>query len=593
MNSKQPASRLPRSLWVFLYQMGKLQKFSFAVLFVTGFVWALNQAFFPYFLKIIINTVSEYQSHRKDVFSVIEYPVFGIIGLWALKDIASRLQGYIMLKTFPRFRANIRERIFNYVRQQSQRFFSENFSGSIANKIGDLPRNSESLMMTIVFNFVTMISGFVMSSFMMWHASHLFTLVLMVWFVLHMSITLLSAKHCNELASEHANAVSSLTGRVMDIFTNILTVRLFSRAEYEKSHFQESQHDEIHKAEKARWSLEKVRILQAIIGFAMVVVMLYLLIYGWIQGWVSLGDFSMIMMLTFSILSMVMMMSYQINTFFRSVATAKAALETLSERVEILDAKDAARLVANQPEVDFDNVTFGYKPSKPIFKNLSVKIPAGQKVGLVGLSGAGKTTFIHLLLRLYEVQQGAVRVDQQDIKTVTQDSLHEHIAVIPQEPSLFHRSLMENIRYGRLEATDDEVMQAAKHAHCHEFIMEADEGYDTMVGERGLKLSGGQRQRIAIARAILKNAPILILDEATSALDSITEKHIQECLEYLMEGKTTLVIAHRLSTLANLDRILVFDQGEVVEDGASDELLKRDGCFSRLWAMQSEGFMPE
>jgi ATP-binding cassette subfamily B protein len=260
---------------------------------------------------------------------------------------------------------------------------------------------------------------------------------------------------------------------------------------------------------------------------------------------------------------------------------------------EIVDQPDAPPLQVDQGRISFRAVSFTYPEGLPVFRHLDVEIQPRQHVGLVGFSGSGKSTFVNLILRLFEPGDGQIEIDGQDILGVTQDSLRENISMIPQDPQLFHRTLMENIRYGRLDATDDEVIAAAKAAHADEFIRQTEKGYDSLVGERGVKLSGGQRQRIAIARAILKDAPILILDEATSSLDSITEKHIQAGLEYLMQGKTVVVVAHRLSTIAHLDRILVFDQGQIVEDGSHAELLKRDGHYARLWNMQAGGFLPE
>lgn len=270
-----------------------------------------------------------------------------------------------------------------------------------------------------------------------------------------------------------------------------------------------------------------------------------------------------------------------------------AALTLISTSHEIKDAPSAQLMAVTAGRIQFKDVTFSYKKGKPIFENLSVDILPGQRVGLVGFSGSGKSTFVNLIMRSYDIQKGAISIDGQNIAAVTSHSLREKIAMIPQDPSLFHRTLMENIRYGRFDATDEEVIEASKRAHCHGFIEELDEKYHSLVGERGVKLSGGQRQRIAIARAILKNAPILILDEATSSLDSVTEKIIQKSLDDLMKNRTTLVIAHRLSTLSHLDRILVFDQGKIVEDGTTEALLQKNGYFARLWNMQADGFLPD
>jgi len=283
----------------------------------------------------------------------------------------------------------------------------------------------------------------------------------------------------------------------------------------------------------------------------------------------------------------------EVDEFNKAVGRCKQSLMSLMLPLEILDKPDAVILKCNRGQITFDNVKFHYKGTEPLFQNKSIEIKAGQKVGLVGYSGGGKSTFVNLILCLYDVTDGAILIDGQDIRDVTQDSLRASIAMIPQDPSLFHRSLMDNIRYGRIDATDKEVMEAARKAHAHEFIEKLSQGYDSLVGERGVKLSGGQRQRIAIARAILKNAPILILDEATSQLDSVTESGIQESLWELMQDKTTIVIAHRLSTLLHMDRILLFDQGVIVEDGTHAELLGRGGLYRTLWDAQVGGFLPD
>ena len=259
---------------------------------------------------------------------------------------------------------------------------------------------------------------------------------------------------------------------------------------------------------------------------------------------------------------------------------------------DIVDVHNAKPLNLESGNIQFKDVTFAYNDGQPVFSGLNVTIPHGQRVGLVGFSGSGKTTFTQLILRMYELNSGSIFVDGQNIHDVTQSSLREQISMIPQEPMLFHRTLMENIRYGKLNATDEEVIAAAQAARAHDFIMSLPLKYESLVGERGVKLSGGQRQRIAIARAILKNSPIQMLDEATSSLDSVTEKSIQGAFEILMKDKTVIVVAHRLSTISHLNRILVFDSGKIIEDGTHDELLAKDGHYALLWKMQAGGFLP-
>ena len=281
----------------------------------------------------------------------------------------------------------------------------------------------------------------------------------------------------------------------------------------------------------------------------------------------------------------------QLVPFSEEVGTCKQALSIISPQHAIVDASSAKPLQISKGQIVFDKVHFQYKKGQSVFADKSITIDPGQRVGLVGFSGSGKSTFVNVILRFFDVDSGKILIDGQDIKSVTQESLRSQIAMIPQDPVLFHRSLEENIGYGRLDASKEEIIEASKKAHCHEFIEKLQDGYQSLVGERGVKLSGGQRQRIAIARAILKNAPILILDEATSSLDSVTENYIQESLALLMGERTTIVIAHRLSTLFHMDRILVFSEGRVIEDGTHNELLSLNGHYARLWSMQAGGFI--
>jgi len=290
---------------------------------------------------------------------------------------------------------------------------------------------------------------------------------------------------------------------------------------------------------------------------------------------------------------MVWFAGLEMPLFFKEIGTCRQALSLIQTPHDITDKPKAEPLKVEKGTITFENVSFKYSPQNSIFKNKNIIIKAGEKVGLVGFSGSGKTTFVHLILRYHDIHGGRILIDGQDISNVTLESLRSNISLIPQDPSLFHRSIWENIRYGKPNASPEEIIGAAKRAHAEEFILKMPEKFQSLVGERGVKLSGGQKQRIAIARAILKDAPILILDEATSALDSVTEKAIQDALQELMTGKTSIVIAHRLSTLSGMDRILVFDHGAIVEEGTHDELLSLGGHYARLWEMQAGGFLPD
>jgi ATP-binding cassette subfamily B protein len=307
----------------------------------------------------------------------------------------------------------------------------------------------------------------------------------------------------------------------------------------------------------------------------------------------TVGDFALIQAYLFGIFDRLVANHGELRRFYRALADADEMVEILDEPHEIQDKENAKPIKVTSGVIDLRDINFYFNVTKPVLKNFTVQIKGGEKVALVGPSGAGKSTVTKLLLRLYDIEQGLIEIDRQNISEVTQESLRNAIAFVPQEPILFHRTLMENIRYGRRDASDEEVLEAAKKAHCHEFISALPEGYGTYVGERGVKLSGGERQRVAIARAILKNAPILVLDEATSSLDSESEALIQDALETLMRGKTVIVIAHRLSTIMKMDRILVLDGGAIISQGTHKELLQTEGIYQKLWNIQAGGFISD
>jgi ATP-binding cassette, subfamily B, bacterial len=584
---------IPKTFFAFLWHFIKRQPVAFTIILITAFIWSFNEMFFPYFIKLIVNTIHDFKGSRAAIYSALELPIIALILLWVTTELCMRAQGILLIYTFPRFRANIRETVYAYTKQHSHEYFSNNFAGSIGQKLSSLPTSCQAILEIIFFNFGSISAAFIIAVILVWKTKFIFATILLSWFCLHMGITFFFLRVGDKHWQTHSEAVTTLSGKVIDSFTNIMNVRLFARNDYESVYLKKYQADEITKSKQASWTTEKMRVGQGLCGLALIFTTLFTLIHGWIHGWVTLGDFSLVGMLTFWVLGMVWYMSYQLTVFVREMGTVNEALTLITAEHGVADKPNAAILKVNNGEVRFADVSFAYQKNKFVFKNFNVHIPAGQKVGLVGFSGSGKSTFVNLVLRFYDLHDGKILIDEQNIAEVMQNSLREQIAMIPQDPTLFHRTLMENIRYGRLDASDAEVIAASKLAHCHEFIEKTTEGYQSLVGERGIKLSGGQRQRIAIARAILKNAPILILDEATSSLDSITEKLIQESLQELMRNKTTIVIAHRLSTLANMDRILVFHKGEIVEDGTRDALLKSQGHFAKLWNMQMDGFLPE
>ena len=419
----------------------------------------------------------------------------------------------------------------------------------------------------------------------------IFSIILITWFIFFAGSSIFMSKKLVSLSDAQAKEESIVVGELVDSLSNHTNVRIFARKVYENSRMV-TFFDRQQKAYTATYMYSTI--LSCIQGGLIAVMMgcsTFFLVYLYGKGLVTIGDFALILGLSMELGHMMWYTMSEVDEFNKAVGRCKQSLISLMIPLEITNKPNATELNCTNGQITFKNVKFHYKGTEPLFENKSIEIRAGQKVGLVGYSGGGKSTFVNLILRFYDVTDGAILIDEQDIREVTQESLRKNIAMIPQDPSLFNRTLMENIRYGRADASDREVMEAAKQAHAHEFIEKLPDGYNSLVGERGVKLSGGQRQRIAIARAILKNAPILILDEATSQLDSLTENVIQESMWELMQNKTTIVIAHRLSTLLHMDRILVFDKGKIVEDGTHNELLAKQGLYKKLWDAQVGGFL--
>ena len=584
---------LPRSTFKFILHFARLQWVKFTAFMLISVIWAVNETIYPYFLKRIVDIVQAYHGEPAGVYAAVGGVLILLVSFWIVSEVFQRIQGILQIYAFPRFRADIRAAVFKYVQSHSHEYFSSHFAGNIAKKLADLPNSSQTIMEIVCFQFITAITGAIIVLVMMWNTQPLFACILFAWLCIHLGLTAIILRYADRLWVIHSESVSTLSGKIVDVFTNMMTVRLFARSKYETRYLDTYQNDEIKKAKNAMWLMEWTRIGLGLNGLFLIFGMVFTLLYGWVHQWVTLGDFTQVGMQSFWLLGWIWFISYQMTVFVRETGTIGDALTLVRRSHDLVNKKDATTLVVNQGLIQFENVCFAYRKQYAVFDRMNLTIPAGQKIGLVGFSGSGKSTFVNLILRFYDLQSGRILIDGQDIATVTQNSLRAQIAMIPQDPSLFHRSLMENIRYGRLDATDEEVIEASKLAHCHEFIEKIDEGYNALVGERGVKLSGGQRQRIAIARAILKNAPILILDEATSSLDSVTEKLIQESLHILMQGRTTLVVAHRLSTLSDMDKIFVFHKGKVIEEGSKESLLKVGGHFAMLWNMQTDGFLPD
>lgn len=580
------------SLRKFFFDLIKPYKGYVSAIFFIGFFWAINNTLSPYVLKIIIDKVAVFGGDKSLIFAAILPYALLYIMLQFLVSADMRLLDWIKLKLFPRLRYDISTQMFAYLNQHSHRYFQNNFAGSLANKISDMMSGVITILTTLDDTFAQCI-GIMIAIISMLLINPLFGLILFIWIVAFLGITFTYFKPIRDRSNLFATAKTTVMGKLVDSIGNVTNVRLFSRHPFENKLIEEAVQDTVNKDRSMQRAVLKMRIFWDVSIVILIAVNITLLLHMYSKSQVTIGDFSFIISLSTSIFYNLWYLAGQFVTFAEELGRCKQALSIISASHDIMNQPNAKPLIVSHGRIEFDDVTFHYAEGARLFKNKNVIIESGQKVGLVGLSGSGKSTFVNLILRLFDVESGRILIDGQDVKAVTQSSLHEQIAMIPQDISLFHRTLMENIRYGCIDASNDEVIEASKKAHCHEFISQLVEGYQSLVGERGIKLSGGQRQRIAIARAILKNAPILILDEATSALDSLTEDLIQDSLHTLMQDRTTIVIAHRLSTLSKMDRILVFEDGHIIEDGSHESLMQIQGHYHRMWIMQAGGFLPE
>lgn len=561
---------------------------------IISIVWAIETSLTPYVLKYIIDKMRDFQGEASALTSYIMIPVVVYIGLWLIRPLYFRLWDYkdLYLQTY--IRRDVTMYMFDYLLGHSHDYFQNHFAGSLQNKIDDLNNGTIKIIKQIAEESIGAFLMVLIAIGTLTVSHPLFGGILALWVILFTAIFFTFLRKIMGDAETFSKARNEHVGNLMDSLTNMSNIRLFSRQKYEHDRMLGMVENTSHKDRKMQWALIKVKIVWDVTIFVMMVSMMCSLIFMYSKGQVTIGDFSLVIMITISVFQFLWWYLREVNEALREFGKCKQALTILNTRQEVVDKPNAHSLQVTQGAITFENVTFGYanKKGKQIFKHKNVRINPGEKVGLVGFSGGGKTSFVNLILRLFDIQEGKITIDGQDISTVTQQSLREQIAMLPQDTSLFHRSLMENIRYGNPLASDETVIEVSKRAFCHEFIETLPEKYDTLVGERGTKLSGGQRQRIAVARAILKDAPILILDEATSALDSVTEDYLQKSLTELMKGRTTIVIAHRLSTLANMDRILVFEKGKIIEEGTHDQLLIKNGTYKRMWSMQAGGFMP-
>ena len=486
-----------------------------------------------------------------------------------------------------------------YVLKQSVTFFQDDFAGRVATKVMQTSLAVRESVMKLLDVLVYILVYFVSMLVLIAKADYRLMLPMLVWLALYIALQFYFVPKLKRVSTKQADARSTMTGRIVDSYTNVSTVKLFSHTQREASYAKQGMDgflNTVHQQMRLVTGLNVgVQICNYLLAFCVAGVAILL----WTYGQISVGAIAIAVSLSLRINGMAQWIMWEVSTLFENIGMVTDGMKTLSKPLQIQDIKGAKPLLVPHGNIQFDQVHFHYgRQDSKVIDELSLAIKAGDKIGVVGRSGAGKSTIVNLLMRFHDVEAGRILIDGQDISQVQQDTLRAHIGMVTQDTSLLHRTVRENLLYGRPDASEEEMIAAAKKAEADEFIQTLTDpygntGYDAMVGERGIKLSGGQRQRIAIARVLLKDAPLLILDEATSALDSEVEAAIQESLYRLMEGKTVIAIAHRLSTIAAMDRLIVLDKGVIAEQGTHDELIQQGGIYAKLWAHQTGGFLAE
>jgi len=585
-NNNKKSLAIPTKPWLFLLYAIKPHKVWAIVVVFVAILVSVVDASYSYLFKFITEAVE-----AGDMKAAMKWGLFFPAAIFLIQ-ILYRSIGFMLANLTSRTKKTITDEMIQYVLNHSHNYFSNRFAGSVVGKIRNVSGTIDSVIPDLVFGHLGSFSYFLMVFIILFsvdaQVAGLFVILIIILLAINKSLAPKKAI----LSKENAEVSTKLQGRLVDTFSNVSSVRQYARSQVEINRLKELTAESMFASIKNWLYTEKILLINTFVLFIFTLLTSWLLVKKWQMEIITTGDFLMVISLAMSVSGSLLFLGRAFNTMARAIGELQESLLDLLIPYEITDKESAKPLVLEKGEIIFKSVKFSYE-NKIVFTDFNLQIKAGERVGLVGVSGSGKSTLVSLLLRQYDLGDGKVYLDKQDISEVTQDSLRENIAVVPQESVLFHRSIWENIAYGRNGATEAEILSAAKRANVSEFAKQLPEAYETLVGERGVKLSGGQKQRIAIARAIVKDAPILILDEATSALDSESEVLIQGALNELMKGKTVIAIAHRLSTLREMDRIIVLEKGKIVESGSHQNLKLAGGVYARLWGHQSGGFLVE
>ena len=591
---KKAASTTKRTLHYY-WQVTRKHFGLFSLLMVSTFLFvALLSYGNPYVMSLVVDKVSAGPVPPDQVFSVFGPFIFALIGINVLGQAASKLQDYAMYKLQIAASYDLATMSFDALCNQSMSFHSNRFGGTLVSQTAKFMSAYQLLLETITFPFLPVVCSVVFTCAILAPRVPVYVVILMVLLAVYACVSYYMYKRILHLNEQAAGAQNHLSGELSDSVANILAVKTYGREDYERSLFDAANKDVVARDSKRMQASLTRGIITACIAVTIMAAVSVFIAGG--NAWYGITPGTLVMMFTYTytVTNQFNFINNGLQRFNRAFGDASGMTAALDEPRLVADSPDAFDLEVNEGSIDFTGIGFDYDDGgvkTRVFDGFDLHITAGQRVGLVGASGAGKTTLTKLLLRLSDIQEGSIEIDGQNIARATQQSLRRQIAYVPQESLLFHRSVAENIAYGRPDATMGQIREAARRANALEFIERLPQGFDTVTGERGVKLSGGQRQRIAIARAILADCPILVLDEATSALDSESEKMVQDALAELMRGRTAVVVAHRLSTVAGLDRIVVLENGRIVEDGPHDELIEAGGVYAGLWNRQTGAYL--
>ena len=567
----------------------------FAALMASTFLFvALLSYGNPYVMSLVVDRVSEGAVGPDEVFSVYGPYILALIAINVFGQAASKLQDYTMYKLEINAAYDLATMSFDALCNQSMSFHSNRFGGTLVSQTSKFMSAYQLMLETITFPFLPVICSVVFTCAILAPRVPVYVVILMALLAVYAFVSYRMYKRILSLNEKAASAQNQLSGELSDSVANILAVKTSGREDYERDLFDQANKQVVERDSKRMWASLTRGIVTACITVVIMSVVAVFIAGG--NAWYGITPGTLVMMFTYTytVTNQFNFINNGLQRFNRAFGDASGMTLTLDEPRLVADAPGAPDMMVKNGAIDFNGIGFHYvdgNTETTVFEDFNLHIPAGQRVGLVGLSGAGKTTLTKLLLRLSDIQQGSILIDGQNVAACTQQSLRRSIAYVPQEALLFHRSIAENISYGRPDATMDQIREAARQANALEFIEKLPQGFDTITGERGVKLSGGQRQRIAIARALLADCPVLVLDEATSALDSESEALVQDALKTLMKGRTCIVVAHRLSTVASLDRIVVLDHGKIVEDGPHAELVACGGEYANLWNRQTGAYL--